>query len=394
MRTLMLGLAVVTVLLVGFKSARAGDDEALRKEALSLNDFMILGDDDLEQKKVVDGKVDELKKDTDHAKKLLAAAATLAADKKPPFTYSAAFLLGTLARELHDAETGQLFFRLCLEKARTIQSARKLANVYLELIALQMENQRYPEAEKTCKEFLQVRGDAEVTAIQLYSLRLLVRIVALQGRMEEAFKLMEPQLKAYGERVDVQRTQAWLLAYDGQYDEAAKIYERILAALKSDKDRTVLHQDLGNLWADAGDADKALPHLQWLLNQQPDEPRYNNALGYLLAGAGRNLDEAEKMLRKAADKEPNQPAYLDSLGWLLYKKKQYAEAKERLQKAIREPEGRHAEIYDHLAETHWALGEKPDAISAWKKALNVIGTSKREQQRKTEIEKKLKEHQE
>src|SRR5262249_58691080 len=127
-----------------------------------------LGDDDVEQQKVVDAKVQELKKDASHAKKLLATAAAMAGEKNPPFTYSAAFLLGALARDLKDVENGRIFFGLCLEKAQKIQSARKMANVYLEIIGLQMENQRYAEAEKTCKEFLTIRGDAEVTALHVY----------------------------------------------------------------------------------------------------------------------------------------------------------------------------------------------------------------------------------
>jgi len=42
---------------------------------------------------------------------------------------------------------------------------------------------------------------------------------------------------------------------------------------------------------------------------------------------------------------------------------------------------------------HLALGDKAKAIEAWKKGLEVAGSSKREQQRKQDVEKKLKDNQ-
>jgi hypothetical protein len=40
-----------------------------------------------------------------------------------------------------------------------------------------------------------------------------------------------------------------------------------------------------------------------------------------------------------------------------------------------------------------ALGEKAEAIDAWKKGIAVAGKTQREQQRKAEVEKKLKANQ-
>ena len=58
-----------------------------------------------------------------------------------------------------------------------------------------------------------------------------------------------------------------------------------------------------------------------------------------------------------------------------------------------EPEGKHIEIYDHLAEVHLALGEKAEAVAAWKKGLDVVGKTPRELHRKADVEKKLKANQ-
>jgi Tfp pilus assembly protein PilF len=82
------------------------------------------------------------------------------------------------------------------------------------------------------------------------------------------------------------------------------------------------------------------------------------------------------------------------MGWVLFKKKQYKEAKDYLLQATKDDEvGQHAEIYDHLGDTHQALGEKAEALAAWKKAVELAGKSKREQKRKAAVEKKIAENQ-
>jgi len=58
--------------------------------------------------------------------------------------------------------------------------------------------------------------------------------------------------------------------------------------------------------------------------------------------------------------------------------------------AVKDPEGQHIEILDHLAQVHLALKDKKAAVEAWKKGVEYAGNTKREQERKAEIEKKLK----
>src|SRR5262249_26359023 len=150
--------------------------------------------------------------------------------------------------------------------------------------------------------------------------------------------------------------------------------------------------------------DKAADHLKALLEKDPDNPTYNNDLGYIWADHDMNLTESEKMIRKALEKDREQQrkanpdakdvkdnaAYLDSLGWVLFKQKKYKEAKPYLEQAAKDEDGQHIEILDHLGEVNLALGEKAAAVAAWKKGLEVAGPSKREQDRKAEVEKKIK----
>ena len=137
-----------------------------------------------------------------------------------------------------------------------------------------------------------------------------------------------------------------------------------------------------------------MAQLQTLLENNPESPTYNNDLGFVWADNNMNLDQAEKLIRKALEEDKKQqlksnpdmkpdeykdnPSYLDSLAWVLYKKKQYAEAKKYMLMCVKdEEEGKNFEICDHLADIHLALGEKADAVKVWKQGLKNASKSKR-----------------
>ncbi len=54
-----------------------------------------------------------------------------------------------------------------------------------------------------------------------------------------------------------------------------------------------------------------------------------------------------------------------------------------------EKEAQHLEIFDHLGDVHLALGERDLAIKAWQKGLEVVTDNRRDQERKTVVERKL-----
>jgi tetratricopeptide (TPR) repeat protein len=116
------------------------------------------------------------------------------------------------------------------------------------------------------------------------------------------------------------------------------------------------------------------------------------------------LEEAEKLIRKAIELDREQRkkkkgfdpktdhdsgAYLDSLGWVLYKQKKNEEARDWLLKAIEDKSAQHIEIYDHLGDVYLALGNRDEAVKAWTKGVEVASESRRDQERKAVVEKKL-----
>ena len=73
--------------------------------------------------------------------------------------------------------------------------------------------------------------------------------------------------------------------------------------------------------------------LQQVLKLDAAYPGANNDLGYAWAEQGRNLPEAEALVRKALQLEPENLSFLDSLGWVLYKRGKFAEAAGMLTRA-------------------------------------------------------------
>jgi tetratricopeptide (TPR) repeat protein len=168
-----------------------------------------------------------------------------------------------------------------------------------------------------------------------------------------------------------------------------------------------VRDSLSRVYTELKKFDKVTEHLEALIAQEPDNPGYKNDLGYIWADHDMNLDKAEKLIRTALELDRKQRhdanpslkpeddhdsgTYLDSLAWVLYKKKKYEEAKKILLDVVKLKEGQNVEIYDHLGEVYQALGDRKEAVAAWKKGIEVAGTTRHEKQKKAEVEKKLKE---
>ena len=385
----------------------ADEQSELRQKALSLND--ITGDDPIE------AQVKELVADQDGTKKLLVVAVKMAKEKDQPFNFTGAFILASAARQLKDLQAGEVLYRVCASEALKLRSADKMAEAYLGLNELLMANKKYDEAINVCKEVLELKDEGDrFRVLKVQVLMQMIRGKAKQGKMDEAMKLVDNLVKAL--------PNSWLplelkgqVEYEaGKYADATKTWEDLIEKVKEDKrlkDETKeefiadIQYRLSGVYIDLNQVDKAAAHLKALLEKEPDNPTYNNDLGYIWADHDMNLDQAEKMIRKALDEDrkrrkkenlnaeddKDNAAYLDSLGWVLYKKKKYQEAKVPLLQAVKDKEGKHVEIYDHLGDVHMALGEKTEAVAAWKEALKLDTEEKREKDIKTKVEKKLQE---
>jgi tetratricopeptide (TPR) repeat protein len=391
-------VAALAVLAGGVRAT----DEALRKKALAFND--VTGDDSAR------AEIRALLRDPAGTRKLLAEAARMAGEKEQPLHLNAVYLLARTAQALKETDAGLALYRVYAGQAQQLQSARKLAQAYDGLIQMLYDAGQYDECVKTCRQFLDLEGD-DLAPLKPAVQRRRVLALAKLGEVDKANRILDRMIDANPHDYLNVEMRARLLRELNKTDQAARVYLDILEQVKKDDELkketretyvTDLRYALSGVYIDLRAADKAAEQLLLLLEKDPDNPTYNNDLGYVWADHNLNLDQAEKHIRRAlaedrkqrrqdGDDDHDQPAYLDSLGWVLYKQKKYKEAKEPLLKATADPDGQDVVLYDHLGDVLWALGEKAEAKSAWKKATEVAGAARRDQERKAEVEKKLKE---
>jgi tetratricopeptide (TPR) repeat protein len=422
--------AITLVLGLGQALPARGSDAALRQDVLKLN--WITGSDPMrgEFKGLLDAPA--------RAKQLLATARTLVTEKDQPLRYNAAYLLARVAGEMKDLKTSEQFYRVCMSQAAKLESVSRILQSYGGLIDLLYENKKFSASARVCRELLELKtgdgkqrevlvsvtgrfGEPEFVPDDAFDIgkrlrpavhRLLIQAIAKQGKYEQALKLAENLVKAQPHWEQLQ-LKAWVLRESGRSEDAVKVYEDVLDQIRKDKELEPDEREayvkryqyiLSNVYVDLNRIDKAAEMLKALLAKDPNDPGYNNDLGYIWADHDMNLPEAEKLIRKALeldrqkrksmkglqpDEDHDNGAYLDSLGWVLFKQKRYKEAKEVMLRAVEDKNSQHIEIYDHLGDVLAALGERQAAEEAWRKAVEVAGESRREQERKVIVQKKL-----
>ena len=425
LRRVMVALTVVLCATTG--QIRAEErDTALRQQILRLND--VTG------KSPLAGEVLSQLADKAAAKKLVTEAARMAKEKPQPIGYNASLILASTAADVKNYDAAETFYRLHMEQAKQLRSLRGLIAGYGGLIHVLDANKKYPEAEKACSEIIdhdilratiqELASDnsegakKEIKTIERFLsavIEEMIMTIARQGDTNRAVELVDRVLKKDPNSWLALDLKARVYIAADKSDQAVKVYEDELERIKNDKNldedkKDSLSDDirykLSGLYVDLNQVDKAAEQLKALLKKSPDNPTYNNDLGYIWADHNMNLAESEKLIRKAIDEErklrrkakvkpeedKDSAAYLDSLGWVLFKQKKYEEAKKFLQEAVEQEEGKHIEILDHLGEVLMALGQKSEAVATWKKGVTLAGDTQREQKRKTEVEKKIKAH--
>lgn len=107
-------------------------------------------------------------------------------------------------------------------------------------------------------------------------------------------------------------------------------------------------------------------HLKRAIEIDPTFANAYNSLGYTLLERTKRIKEAAKYINQAYELDPHNPYILDSKGWLAFKQRQYSKAIEFLSEALKLQE--ELDIYLHLAEVQWTMGEKKLALETLNKA--------------------------
>jgi tetratricopeptide (TPR) repeat protein len=413
MKTLQLAPAVL-LLAVGLATAApvpTVSDDQLKERAAKLND--------LTTTEAMDAKLKEVLKDRDLARRLVKVAAAMhdeAKGKDKPFKFNAALVLGKAAQVTKEYAAAKTFYTFCEEAAVKLDSEPKLAQSMEALIDLAWDQKDYDGVIKRCTKALESGGEGkEMQTLQVFAIEKMIQAKAKKGEVDDALAMVDrAPFKAWY----LSQLKSFILREAGKYDEAVEALEAAGKAVEDDQfDNDDQKQRLlrnvkymtANIHVEAKKIDKAADILKGLMKDDPDNPTYPNDLGFIWVDNDMNVDEAEKLVRKALELDEKMrkklleekkideetakkrtASYVDSLGWVLFKQKKYEEAKKALlEAAADQDEAEHIEIWDHLADVQFALGDVKGAIETWTKALKFDDLSKRDAERRKKVTKKL-----
>jgi len=214
------------------------------------------------------------------------------------------------------------------------------------------------------------------------------RALERSSQVKEAEALL---LKAFATHPSVDLLDAIGGFYDRQNRNADAVSLFTSASVKQPRDEALLFA-LATALERLGAWQKSVEKMRGVLEANPANAAAMNFIGYTLADHGGDLDEAEKLVKKALDTRPDSAAYLDSMGWVLYKRGEFDKAVDYLERAVTEAPDE-ATLLEHLGDAAMRSSKRAKAADAFKHALQLVMESPDTVDRRTQradLERKLK----
>lgn len=162
------------------------------------------------------------------------------------------------------------------------------------------------------------------------------------------------------------------------YDNALTAYRQALQTVDSadyELNSSIL-SSIGDVYAQKEETDSAYAYYEQAIRINPDNLLTLNNYAYYLSVEGRDLDRAEAMSAITIEKEPENANSLDTYAWIMFKKKDYARAKEYIDKAIEcNDDNGSAELWEHAGDIYFMNGEPEQAVEYWEKAFEFAPDS-------------------
>jgi len=309
--------------------------------------------------------------------------------------------LGALAARVRQYEKAEDIFRYCLPRVPVHQEIA----IYAGLLDVLFQQHKTDDAIALCKDVLDGSKKA-AQANELLFRRSLVIAYADKKQFDEAIAECDKSIEltpAAGkifERCRRVRVLSWAERWQTAADECEAMLKEAVAA---DEIKQVRYT-YAAVYTLQNQHEKSEGLLLKILAEDPNDPGANNDLGYQWADRGHNLDEAERMIRKAVevdrlqrrdDPESGQDnaAYLDSLGWVLFRQGKLEEARDWLEKAAALRSGADdPTVWDHLGDVYLKLKSTGKAKQSWQTSIELYEKEKRQRKdgKLDDVKKKLK----
>jgi tetratricopeptide (TPR) repeat protein len=293
------------------------------------------------------------------------------------------FFLAVLARRTHQLAEAEQFYRSCL-KADSAGLQQQV--IYSGLIDVLWQAHKYDALIEVCQQGL--RQTPATDHLLFYNQ--LSRALLMQGKIEEGLTAADKAVTIAPEddRFWALRNRVWVLYRAERYPKALTEAQAILKEFSQPGQVHEIRLLLSTVFSAMREFTKAEEQIQLVLKDDPNDATANNNLGYQWADQGKNLEEAERLIRKAIDLDQQQrktqavqsvddegenAAYLDSLGWVLFRRGRLDDARRWLEKAAALAGGEDdPTVWDHLGDLYMRLDDHGRARNAWQKAMELF----------------------
>ncbi|MFO0806956.1 MAG: tetratricopeptide repeat protein, partial [Gemmataceae bacterium] len=297
-------------------------------------------------------------------------------------THQTWYALGVLAARLGKLDHAAVQYS---EAVRTAPPAAQ-GEAYTQLINVLRRSRKPDRIVAVCHDGL--RNTGLFPAYFNYHLAL---ALADLGNADDAIAAADKAIAQGGaaDRLSLRLQKVAVLQRLGRWDDAVALCKKLLAEFDETGERLRIRYSLANSYWGAKKHAESEAELRAILDADADHAGACNDLGYHLAEQGRNLDEAERLVRRAisidrvdrrrsGDPEADSPAYLDSLAWVLFRREKLEAARDLLTQAAAMPDGANdGVVWDHLGDVQYRLGEKDKARAAWLEAERLLATDHR-----------------
>ena len=309
--------------------------------------------------------------------------------------------LGTLASRASELKAGEKLLLVSLTESAPNSATE--SEVYSGLLRIYRMAHKYQEIITICKDGL---DKAKNTSRVLFHVEMAGAYTHLEKDVEALaaidLAISESQDR---EKLFSKRYRASLLAQMGKLQEAEKEALTLLRDYDQPSEVRDIRYTLSSIYSGMKNHEKSEALLKQILEADPADATANNDLGYQWADRSHNLEEAEKLIRKALDLdqklrdtsnrltfEPENAAYIDSLGWVIFRRGKLKEARIELEKASNLPEGSDDPVvWDHLGDVYFSLKEKQKSLESYLKAINLyqVVRTRRDAERVKDIKQKI-----
>ncbi|HVN64042.1 MAG TPA: tetratricopeptide repeat protein, partial [Candidatus Binataceae bacterium] len=186
-----------------------------------------------------------------------------------------------------------------------------------------------------------------------------------RNKYDQALSALNDALKKKPDDAEIIGYMVGVYQEKKDYKEGIKLAQKLVAIdPKSDKYRFML----GALYDQNKQRALSIEEMKKAIDLNPSNAQALNYLGYTYAEEGKNLDDAEKLVKRALDVEPDDGFYVDSLGWVFYQKGDYRQAVDQLERAVNLT-GNDPTITEHLGDAYRKIGKLREASHEYRDAL-------------------------